>query len=118
MNEQETNCFEYFEINIKNNKLRIERNNDKIIFILTKEISYYKYIKENNYDEIIKELNLLDYKDINDIYNYLIKNEYKINDEEKKIIINDKEIKLNEKLLTNDEIIKMLMDEIKNQTIN
>ena len=33
----------------------------------------------------------------------------------KKIIINDKEIKLNEKLLTNDEIIKVLLDELKNQ---
>ena len=115
MSEQEKNISEYFEIKINNNKLRIEINNDKIMFILITGISYYKYIKEYNYDDITKELNLLEYKDINNIYNYLIKSEYIINNDEKKIIINDKEIKLNEKILTNDEIIKILMDEIKNQ---
>ena len=114
MDIQDTIRYEYFEIKINNNKLRIEINNNIIIFILT-DISYYKYIKEYNYDEISQELNLLEYKDINSIYNYLIKSEYKINNDEKKIIINDKEIKLNEVLLTNDEIIKILMDEIKNQ---
>ena len=31
---------------MNNNKLRIEMNNDKILFILITEISYYKYIKE------------------------------------------------------------------------
>ena len=115
MSEQEKNISEYFEIKINNNKLRIEINNDKIMFILITGISYYKYIKEYNYDDITKELNLLEFKDINNIYNYIIKSKYAINDEEKKIIINNKEIKLIEKILTNDEIIKILMDEIKNQ---
>ena len=116
MDKQETiiSC-DYYGMKINNDKLRIEVNNNKIIFTLTTEISYYKYIKEYDYDEIVKELNLFEYKDINNIYNYLIKSEYTIIKDEKKIIINDKEIKLNEKLLTNDEIIKMIMDEIMNQ---
>jgi len=112
MDTPDTIRYKYFEIKINNNKLRIEINNNKISFILT-DISYYKYIKEYNYDEIIQELNLLQYKDINSIYNYLIKSEFKINNDEKKVIINDKEVKLNEVLLTNDEIIKILMDENK-----
>ena len=115
MDMQNTIRYEYFEIEKNNNKLRIEINNDKLIFILTTGVSYYKYIKEYYYDEIIKELNLLEYKDINELYNYLIKSEYQIINDEKKLIINDNEIKLNEQLLTNDEIIRMLMIEIKNQ---
>ena len=100
---------DFHEIKINNNKLRIERNNDNILFILTIGVSNYKYIKEYNYDDIIKELNLFEYKDIYNIYNYLIKSEYKIiNDEKlKKIIINDKKVTLNEKVLTNEEIIRM-----------
>ena len=50
--EQEKIRKEYFEIKINNNKLRIEINNDKILFILIAGISYYKYIKEYNYDKI------------------------------------------------------------------
>ena len=115
MNEETTIRCEYFEIKLNNNKLRIEINNDKIMFILITGISYYKYIKEYNYDDIVRELNLSEYKDMNNIYNYLIKSEFKIISDERKIIINDKEIKLNEKILTNDEIIEILMDEIKNQ---
>ena len=50
MEEVETINSNYFEKKINNNKLRIEKNNDKIMFILITEISYYKYIKEYNYD--------------------------------------------------------------------
>ena len=113
MNIQDTIRYEYFEVKINNHKLRIEINNDKLIFILAADLSYYKYIKEYYFDEIVKELNLLEYKDINDVYNNLIKSEFKVINNENKIIIFDKEIQLNEKLLTNDEILKMLMDEIK-----
>ena len=56
MEEQETVQSDCYEIKINNNKLRIERNNNKIIIILLIGISYYKYIKEYNYDEIINEL--------------------------------------------------------------
>ena len=60
---------------------------------------------------------MFEYKDIINIYNYLIKSEYKIinDDKIKKIILNDKKIELNEKLLTNEELIKILMDEINKQ---
>ena len=93
MEEQEAITQEYedinkeYEIKINDNKLRIELNNDEIIFILIIGISYYKYIKKYKYDEIVKELELYKYNDIKEIYNYLIKNEYKIMNEEKKIII-------------------------------
>ena len=74
MVEQETITPEYeeikkeYEIKINNNKLRIELNNDEIIFILIIGISYYKYIKKYKYEEIIKELEIINYKNIKDIY--------------------------------------------------
>ena len=104
---------EEYEIKIDDNKLKIEINNDEIIFILIVGISYYKYIKKFKYDEIVKELVLYEYNDIEEIYKYLIKSEYKIMDEDKKIIINNKEIKLNEKLLKDNELIKLLIEEVK-----
>ena len=73
-----------YEIKIDDNKLRIEINNDEIIFILILGLSYYKYIKEYKYNEIIRELDIIEKKDIREIYEYLIKSEYKIKDEEKK----------------------------------
>ena len=82
-----------YKIKINDNKLRIEMINDEIIFILLIDLSY-KYIKKYKYNEIINELNLKENKDIKELYLYLIKSEYKIIDEEKKIIINNnKEIK-------------------------
>ncbi len=100
-------------IKIDNNKLKIEMDNDIITFILRIGISYYKYIKRFNYNEIIKELNIFKYKDKEKekICDYLINSEYKIINEEKikKIIINKKEIKLEEKILKNEEIIKILL---------
>ena len=120
MEEQETITPEYedikneYEIKINNNKLRIELNNDEIIFKLIIGLSYYKYIKKYKYEEIIKELEIIKYKNIKEIYKYLIKSEYEIKKEEKKIIINKKkEIKLEEKILKNEEIIRILINEIK-----
>ena len=126
MEEQETPGFEEneeikkeYEIKINDNKLRIEINNNEISFILIMGISYYKYIKEYKYEEIIKELEILNYKDIKEVYEYLIKSEYEIKKEEKKIIINkNKEIELEEKKLKNEEIIKILIDEIKEMKDN
>ena len=103
---------EVCEIKINDNKIKLEINNDEIIFILIIRLSYFKYIKRYKLNEIIKELNILENKDIKNIYNYLIKSEYKIKD--KKIIINNKnEIELKEKTLTNEEMIKILIEEIK-----
>ena len=48
-------------------------------------LSYYKYIKEYKYEEIKKELNIK--VNIEKIYEYLIRSEYKIIKEEKKMII-------------------------------
>ena len=106
-----------YEIKKNNNKIIIEKNNDEIIFKLNIGISYYKYIKKYKFEEIKKELDLLKYKDINEVYKYLIKNEYQIINEEKvkKIIINNKEIKLEEKILKNEEIIKILIEEMNKQ---
>ena len=105
---------EEYEIKINDNKLKIEINNDEIIFILVMGISYYKYIKRFKYNEIVNELNIFQYKDIKKVYDYLLKSEYKIIKDDKKIIINNnQEIKLYEKKLTNEEMIKILIDEIK-----
>ena len=102
-----------YEIKINDYKLKIEMINEEIIFILLIGLSY-KYIKKYKYNEIINELNLKENKDLKELYLYLIKSEYKIIDEEKKIIINNnKEIKLNETIITNEEMIKILIDERK-----
>jgi hypothetical protein len=47
-----------------------------------------------------------------EVFNYLINCEYKILKEEKKIVINNKQIRLEEKILKNKEIIKNLINEI------
>ena len=119
MAEQETIIAEYedikkeYEIKINNDKIRIEINNDEIIFILMIGLSYYKYIKKYKYEEIIKEFDLLDIKDIKEVYEYLIRSKYEIIKEEKKIIINkNKEIKLEEKIIKSEEMIKILINEI------
>ena len=118
MDEEETISAEYdeikkeYEIKIDDNKIRIEITNEEITFILMIDISYYKYIKKYKYNEIIKELNI-EYKDIEKLYEYLIRSEYKIIKEKKKIIINNKEITMNQKKLTNEEVIKLLIAEIK-----
>ena len=124
MEEQETIEPEYeeikkeYEMKINEDKLRIEINNNEIKFILMIGISNYKYEKKYKYEEIRKEL-ILDYKDIKEVYEYLIKSEYEIKKDEKKIIINkNKEIELEEKKLKNEEIIKILIDEIKEMKDN
>ena len=104
---------EEYEMKINDDKLKIEINNNEITFILIIGISNYKYTKKYKYEEIIKELKL-EYKDIKEVFEYLKKSEYEIKKEEKKIIINKKtEINLEEKKLKNEEIIKILIDEIK-----
>ena len=119
MEEQETITPEYieikkeYEIKIGDNKLRIEINNDEIIFILIIGLSFYKYIKKYKFNEIRKELNILENEDIEKLYEYLIKSEYKIinEDNKKKNKINDKEIELKEKMLKNEDMFKIIIDE-------
>ena len=111
--EQETIEPEYnemkeeFEIKMDDSKIKIEMNDDTIIFTLIKDISYYKYIKENKYNEIIEELGIDECKDIKDVFNYLRNSEYKILRENNKISINNKEVTLYQKTLTNEELIKL-----------
>ena len=113
MPEIERRIYKKYELRLNDNLLIIERDNDEITFTLFIGISLYKYIKKYKYNEIIDELNLLQYKNIGHLYEYLITTEYKIKTEEKEIIINNnKKIKLNEVRLKNEEIIEILINEI------
>ena len=105
------------EIKIGNNKIRIELNNNDIIFSLIIDLSFNKYIKRFKHDEFQKHLNFP--KDMNigidEIYEDLKNYEYEINEAEKKISLWGIDIKLEEEIrLTNEEMIKELVDEIKN----
>ena len=104
-----------YEIKIDNNKIKIEINKDEIIFSLFIDLSFNKYIKIFKYNEFIKIYEISKDKDINKIYNTLIKYKYEINEKEKKIIFNNgKEIKFEESFkLTNEDMTKELIIEIK-----
>ena len=125
MEEPETIEPEYLEIKkeheirIDDNKIKIEMNNNEIIFALIIDLSFNKYIKRYKYDSFKKEFEIPKEAGKNNIYNKLVNYEYEINEKEKKLIINDisdkKEIKLEEEMrLTNEEMIKKLISEIKN----
>ena len=75
------------EIKVDDNKIRIEINNNEIIFSLIIDLSFNKYIKRFKYDEFIEEFELSKEKDIKDIYNDLINYEYEINEKEKKLFL-------------------------------
>jgi chromosome segregation ATPase len=96
------------------NNLRIIMNNDEIIFFVVLGLPSFNYIKTYKYNEIIKELNIPECKDIEEVFDYLMKSGYTIIEEEKKLIINNnKEIQLKEINMEYGELIKVLMDEIK-----
>ena len=105
-----------YEIKVDDNKIRIEINNNEIIYSLIIDLSFNKYIKRFKHDEFKKKFDISEEKNIKEIYNLLIQFEYEINVKDKKLIINDKkEIKLEEEIrLTNEEMIKQLIFEIKN----
>ena len=104
------------EIRIDDNKIRIEMNNNEIIFTLIIDLSFNKYIKRYKHESFKEEFEISKEKSMENIYDDLINYEYEINEKEKKLIINDeKEIKLEEEIrLTNEEMIKELILEIKN----
>ena len=104
------------EIRIDDNKIRIEMNNNEIIFTLIIDLSFNKYIKRYKHESFKKEFEITKEESMKNIYNKLINYEYEINEKEKKLIINDeKEIKLEEEIrLANEEMIKELILEIKN----
>ena len=107
---------EEHEIRIDDNKMVVEMNDNEIIFSLILDLSFNKYIKRFKHNIFIKEFEISEEEDLKDIYNEIINSEYKINEKEKQLIINDeKEIKIEEVIkLTNEEMIKELMLEIKN----
>ena len=110
--EYEERKTEYKKI-IDDYKIKIELNNDRILFEVIKGLSYYKYKKEYDYEEIITELDIKEDSNINKVYENIIESECKIIDEGKKIKLNNKEIKLIEKRLKDEEIIEILIGEIK-----
>ena len=102
-------------IKIDDNKIIIAISNNEIIFTLIINLSFNKYIKRFKCDEFKKKFKFSKKSDINDIYNDLINYEFEINEKEKKIIFDEEvEIKLEEEArLTNEEMIKELIFEIK-----
>ena len=60
------------EIIIDDNKIRIEMNNNEIIFSLIINLSFNKYIKRFTYDAFRKEFELSEEDNLNEIYNELI----------------------------------------------
>ena len=121
MDEPETIEPQYVEIKkeheiiVDDNKIRIEMNNNEIIFSLIINLSFNKYIKRFKIEEFKEKLEIKKDYDIKYIYNILKDYEYGINEKEKKLILFGKEIKLEEEIrLTNEEMIKELIFEIKN----
>ena len=72
------------EIRIDDNKIRIEMNNNEIIFTLIIDLSFNKYIKRYKHDSFKKEFKIPKEKSMKNIYNKLINYEYEINEKEKK----------------------------------
>jgi len=106
---------EEHEIKIDDNKIRIEMNNNEIIFSLIIDLSFNKYIKKFKHDEFRKKFVISEERDLKEMFNDLINFEFEINEEEKNIILNGfHEIKLEEEIkLTNEEMIIELIREIK-----
>ena len=104
------------EIRINNSILKIEANDDTIVITLNPAMSYYKYKNEFILDELKVYLDLEEQKNINEVYELLTSAKYTLLPEEKTIKINNKNISLKKIALTNDEIIRSLMDGMKEMT--
>ena len=85
---------EEHEIKINDDKIRIEMNNDEIIFCVYIDLSFNKYIKRFAHDVFRKKYEISEEKNIKELYNDIINYEYEINEKEKKLIFGyKKEIK-------------------------
>ena len=111
---------EEYEIKIDDNKIRIEMNNNEIIFCLIIDLSFNKYIKRYKHDIFRKEFEISEIKNLKEMYDEIINYDYDINIKRKKLFINNKSkdifriIELEEEIrLTNEEMIKELIIEIK-----
>ena len=79
--EPEINAIkEEHEIKIDDNKMRIEMNNNVIIFSLIIDLSFNKYIKRFKHDELRKLFDMSKIYDLKDLYNILINIPYEINE--------------------------------------
>ena len=76
-----------YEIKIDDNKIKIEMNNNEIIFSLIIDLSFNKYSKTFKYDEFRKNFKVSEEKDKKELYNDLINYEYEINEKEKKLFL-------------------------------
>ena len=75
------------EIRIDDNKIRIEMNNNEIIFTLIIDLSFNKYIKRYKHDSFKKEFEIPKEKSMKNIYDDLINYEYEINEKEKNLLL-------------------------------
>ena len=95
MEEIETIEPEYLEIKkeyvikVDDNKIRIEMNNNEIIFTLFIDLSFNKYIKRYKHESFKEEFEMPKEESMINVYNDLKNYEYEINEKEKKLIIND-----------------------------
>ena len=93
MEEPETIEPEYLEIKkeheirIDDNKIRIEMNNNEIIFTLIIDLSFNKYIKRYKHESFKNEFKIPKEKSMQNIYNDLINYEYEINEKEKNLLL-------------------------------
>ena len=93
MEEPETIEPEYLEIKegheirIDDNKIRIEMNNNEIIFTLIMDLSFNKYIKRYKHESFKEEFEMPKEETMKNIYNDLINYEYEINEKEKSLLL-------------------------------
>ena len=93
MEEPETIEPEYLEIKkeheirIDDNKIRIEMNNNEIIFTLIIDLSFNKYIKRYKHESFKEEFKMPKEKSMKNIYEDLINYEYEINEKKKNLLL-------------------------------
>ena len=68
------------KIRIDDNKIRIEMNNNEIIFTLIIDLSFSKYIKRYKHESFKEEFKMPKEESMINVYNDLINYEYEINE--------------------------------------
>ena len=101
------------EILKENNKINIKIENDEIQFTLTTiGVSLCKYTKAYKYEEITSALELSNCKDLKEVFKSLIESAYDVKKENKQILVNGKELTLDEIQLNDKEVIQLLVNEV------
>ena len=106
---------ENFEIIIDDDKISIEIDYKQITFHLIVNFSFYRYVKNSTYCDILKELELdqKKYGDSEELLNYFRNSKYKVIKDDNKIMRNNKVIQLEEKMITDHEFLLLLIDQLK-----